>query len=264
MKFKVSLLICILLLFLAGCSANVAQHVAQTSRITHQSDAVVSFTSATSYADALRTITDLGLQTTNFCMAAIVNSSGKIVGGLPWMPLDNKAYFITSHGVDTSGTIGGTPTVVDTTELPALSVLTTPLAPADRVDRLEATPGVAGVETNVVTDCPNIGLTSASTVTSLPRKQIGTYIRVAFSSNISTYDNALSIVSNLGLRLADPCYEQENNQPADWHPMGQETDFFKSRSLVVATTLVSPTDWRTRIPNTQHVASISASYSPVC
>lgn len=264
MKFKVGTLICILLLFLAGCGSNATQQAAQTARITNQSAAVVSFTSKTSYAYALRTITDLGLQTTNFCMAAIVNSKGEIVGGLPWTHLDNKAYFVASHGIETSGMIGGTPTVVDTIQLPSLSVLTTPLAPTDWVARLEAASGVAGVDTNAVTDCPNIGQTSAGTVTSLPPKQAGTYIRVLFSADVATYDNALYLISNLGLRLADPCYEHENEQLKDWHPMGQETQFFKSRTLVIATTLVSPTDWRTRLPDTQDVVSVAAPFKAIC
>jgi hypothetical protein len=264
MKFKIGSLSCVLLLFLAGCGSNVAQNVAQTARVTTQSAAVVSFTSTTSYAYALRTITDLGLQTTNFCMGAIVNSSGKIVGGLSWMPLDNKAYFVTSHGVDTSGMIGGTPTVVDTIQLPSLSVLTTPLAPADWVARLEATSGVAGVDTNPITDCPAIGQPSAGTVSSLSPKQVGIYIRVSFSPEVSIYDKALYLVSNLGLRLADPCYEHENDQLKDWHPMGQETQFFKSQSLVVATTLVSPTDWQTRLPDTSGITSIAAPFQVIC
>jgi hypothetical protein len=258
LKLKVGSLPCVFLLLLAGCSANAALYAGQSARVTRQSGGIVAFTSATTYTYALRTITDLGLQTTNFCMFAIVNSKGKVVGGLPWTPLDNKTYFVTLHGVDVGGIIGGTPTVVDTTTLPTLTVMTTSLAPADWVARLEARPGVAGVDTNAVGSCPNIGQPDPGTVTSLPLKQTGTYIRVLFSSHIPTYDSALYLVSNLGLRLADPCYEVERDQPNDWHPMGQETQFFKSHSLVVATTPVSPADWQTMLPHIPGVASIAA------
>lgn len=97
--------------------------------------------------------------------------------------------------------------------------------------------------------------------------QIGTYAYVTFASGVD-YDTALYEVSNLGLRLADPCYEYAllaNRQPEQWHPMGQEVTFSYAHTLVVAPApLISAVMWREQLRKLPDVTTVDASYHPAC
>lgn len=257
----------VILLTLVGCGSKTSQqpgNLPPVARATKEQAANVSFTSSTSYEYALRTITALGLHPSQPCLGTEVNEKGEVTVALPWVPVGGKDFFVTTHGTNVHGQIGATPTVEETTELPSLWVISTPLAPSDWQTRLQATAGVTKVDTHGVVHCPAITHPSPRTIISLPPQQAGTYVKVTFSPTVVNYDNALYIVSNLGFRLANPCYEQEKGKPDDWHPMGQEALFTETRTLVVATASVTPADWQTRLPHTSGVASVAAPYKGNC
>jgi hypothetical protein len=252
-------LLCCLVLLLIGCGS----HTLVGSKAQGEG-AVVSFISSTTYTSALRIVTELGLQLTAPCMLASTNAQGKILFALPWSPIGRKDGFVTTHGIEASGQPGKQPTIVVTTELPALLIAMTPLAPSDWQTRLSDTVGVSKVDTRAVFNCPNISQPSPGTITSLPPQQAGTYIQVTFAPARESYDDALYTVSNLGFRLADPCYEQEQSQSTNWHPMGQERLFSSAHALVVATTAVTPTDWQQRLTQVSGVALVTAPYDMTC
>ena len=91
------------------------------------------------------------------------------------------------------------------------------------------------------------------------------YMRVTFGA-AAGYGAALAQVADLGLRLADPCYERSwtRHLPLVWHSMGQAGAFASGRTLIVATTEVAPTTWRDRLGQSASVSSIDASYAPPC
>jgi hypothetical protein len=234
--------------------------------------AAVSFTASTSYATALRLITGLGLQLQQPCQVAQTDAQGKIIAALAWSPVGQKEYFKATQSTSTHGTIGKTPTVTVETILPELSVYTTAIAPADWLARLHASTNVSSINAHVAFSCPSIGFTRSSAdsptqparITSIAPKKAGTDVLVTFAANGMSYDDALYIASNMGFRLAAPCYEQEVGKPADWHPMGQQDTFARSHTLTLATTDMSPTDWVTRITHTAGVAKVDASYKAHC
>jgi hypothetical protein len=255
-------LLCCLILLLTGCGSHTV--MGSKASAIQAEGAVVSFTSSTPYASALRIVTELGLQLTDPCLQALTNAQGQIVFALPWNPVGRKDGFVTTHGIEASGQPGKQPTIVVMTVLPALFVATTPLAPLNWQARLSATVGVSKVDARAVFHCPNIGHPSAGTITGLPPQQAGAYIQVTFAPTLTSYDDALYIVSNLGFRVADPCYEREQGQPINWHPMGQKHFFSSAHALVLATTVVTPTDWQQRLGQTSGVASVTAPYNTIC
>jgi hypothetical protein len=240
--------------------------------------AAVSFTASTSYATALRLVTGLGLQLQQPCQVALTDKQGKIIGGLAWSPVGREEYFKVTQSTSTHGTIGKPPTVTVETILPELFVLTTPLAPADWLARLQSSPNVSSTDTHATFNCPNIGgvqpsgsaqvgtgsPTPTAKITSIAPQQVGRYVTVTFTAHNVSYDDALYTVANMGFRLASPCYEQEAGKPADWHPMGQQQAFASTRTLTLATTDMSPTDWSTRIAHTSGVTKVDASYQAHC
>lgn len=258
--------ICCSLIWLSACgNVQTQQGVApSTVRITAPyTGALVSFTSSTSYATALRLVTGLGLQLKRPCVLTYTDAQGNIVSATDWMPIGSKDSFKTTTGISTSGKIGETPTVTVDTILPALLIGTTALAPADWQTRLHASSAVSSINTHAVYNCPAEGAeqpaatTAASRrITSIAPKDAGTYAKVTFASTSLSYDDALYIASNMGFRLAAPCYEQEAGKPADWQPMGQQQAFASTYTLTLATSNMSPTDWRTRIAHAAGVTKI--------
>ncbi|WP_201360582.1 hypothetical protein [Dictyobacter formicarum] len=225
-----------------------------TKRLTTQEDGVISFNAFTSYATALRTVTNLGLQLALFC-------SGPT---MPWQPIGAKDDFKVTHGVSTSGKIGETPTVTYETNLPTMVVMTTPLTPADWQNRLRASSGVAKIEHLHAINCPAIpSKLPSGLVGSLPQRQVGTYVHIHFAPGVN-YDDALYTIQNNGFRLANYCYEHEPGQPADWSPMSQDQPFARTHTLVVATTILSPTDWAKRIARTKGITSLQYPFSSTC
>ena len=241
--------------------------------------AIVSFTAATTYQSALRLVTNLGLQLQQPCQIAQTNPQGRIIGGLSWSAVGRKEFFKVTTSTSTQGTIGKTPTVTVERTLPALSVSVTPITPADWIARLKASSIVKSINTQAHFSCPNIGPvqpigtigstpnqslpTTSSKITSIAPQQAGTDLTVTFSAS-SSYDDALYIASNMGFRLAAPCYEQEAGKPADWYPMGQQQAFASTHTLTLATTDMSPTDWATRIVHTAGVTKANTAYKASC
>lgn len=148
-----------------------------------------------------------------------------------------------------------------------LFVAPTPLAAPDWPTRLAAVPGVRRIHTLPFVSCPP----AAAIITGIPppdasldltANQIATYVRITFARPTDQYDAALDAMSNLGLRLADPCYEQA--QPASWHAMGQEHPFASSHSLVVAPTLLTSRRWQDQVRATPGVVAIDAPFATRC
>lgn len=184
-------------------------------------EALITFKPAISYAVALQALTDLGLQPTDNCYPA----------DRQWHPMSQQDSFAGYH---------------------ALLVAPTLLAPTGWLDRARSLPGFSAAQTNVVTNCPAIPAPSPTfTVPAPPEAQM------SFAAT-TTYAAALEAMANLGVRLADPCYEAASQAGAhpSWHPMGQETTFADGHALVVASTLLAPGDWLKRAKALPAVRSI--------
>jgi len=225
-----SILLGSVLLLLAGCAAS------NTSIPPHPPDSsslVVSFTSATSYAQALRLITDVGLQPGINC--------GSFQGGqrrVGWQPMGQREAFAQTHQM----------------------IVWLAGAPVDWGERLEASPDVLMVQagspeypTSGARPSPPAGLVpyscppsidsltpSPGTPVALGVSEIGLnpYIHVTFASPLATYDAALYVVSDLGLRLADPCFEAayiraDSAHKPPWRPRGQENAFAATQQLML-------------------------------
>lgn len=232
------LLCSFLLLFLVGCASIPSTQSRPTAfaQVATPRGAHVSFVSSTSYEDALQLITDLGLQPDNPCIRTGVDSQGAIHSWSKWSPIGDKQMFMEAHG---------------------MWIASTPLAPSDWADRLKVLSGVVDVRTAYNIMCPAMfGTPPPGTTIALVPSQTGIYARITFSVQADPYQRALSTVSTLGLRLADPCYELSKRTPAEWHVMGQETPFAKTRTLLVATTEVSPNNWQKQLRASADVASI--------
>ncbi|GCE02911.1 hypothetical protein [Dictyobacter aurantiacus] len=260
-----AVIFCGLLLLLTNCrqqgqqpvrSHSVATHPAvnDTRRLTQPDGGAISFRATTSYATALRIVTNLGLQLAIGCAGPT----------LPWQPIGSKDYFKVTHAVGTSGKIGATPTVTYYTYLPTIMARSTPLTPANWQARLLSNPEVANIKRPLVLHCPMIPTRlPAEAMGSLTQKQAGTYVNVHFAANV-TYDDALYAAQNNGFRLANYCYEHEPGQPADWLPMSQDQIFAHSHTLIVATTILSSTDWAKRMVRVQGVISLQYPFSSAC
>jgi hypothetical protein len=230
-----------------------------------------------SYTQALRAITDLGLQPTVACGYKADVDAGRVIRintGLGWQPAGQRDQFEREH---------------------RLFVATTPLAASDWSARLEAVPGVlpkiplsmvsqpiyclnADMRSSDVSLTPGTpaGSTDASPTPSTPlvltsdQVQDGLYARVVFGS-FTDYATALAEVSNLGVRLADPCYEQlqfrlqsQSKEPT-WHAMGQEASFAASHALIVAPApLTTATSWASQLRALTTVSDVAIPYVRAC
>lgn len=199
------------------------------------SAAYVDFTPATSYATALQTITDLGLQTALPCSGGAYQT---------WVPMGER----------------------DLLQMHRLWVLATPIAAPAWFGRLRTTPSVTNIDGGPFRfACPNSPVPPVGPV-SLGEDAPTVYMRVTFGTATAGYDDALAQVADLGLRLADPCYERSwtRHLPVFWHSMGQAGAFASGRALVVATTEVAPTTWQDRLGQSASVSGIEAPYAPSC
>ena len=191
-------------------------------------NAFITFTNATSYQQALRMITDLGLQTSNTCAFA-------------WKPQTTGDYFSTSHALFVVSSVGAAPLWLY---------------------RLKASPNVASVNVDTIMSCP---MEQANQQPSyIAPGQVGTYVRVTFSS--ANYDAALNAINNLGFRLANPCYDQARarGKKPTWSLVGQETTFAQTRSLLLATTRANATTWRGQLQALSGVTKVDAPFYSSC
>lgn len=173
--------------------------------------AAVTFAASTSFTQVLRTITDLGLQTGLLCVPT-------------WRPQENSQHFSIDHSL--------------------LVVATASSAPL-WLGRLQASPGVTAVQAVDVVSCP--AEVPDNHPPFLTSDQAGAYLRVTFAN--ANYDAALNVVSDMGFRLANPCYEQaraNGKQPA-WNAMGQQDSYAHTRTLLLATTQYNATTWQSQL-----------------
>jgi hypothetical protein len=150
-------------------------------------------------------------------------------------------------------------------------VASSPFPPADWLERLRKAPGVSGAQTpGKAVECTQAPIdltpTTAPNPLFLADDQAGTYMRVTFGSPDVDYDQVLYIVSNLGFRLADPCYDQAQARGAspDWHLMGQEQRFAASQSLILATTSFASNQWEAQLRAASNVASLEIPFGATC
>jgi hypothetical protein len=182
----------------------------------------VTFAPSISYEKALRFVTEIGLQPALDCaidVRMVTPDSGKgIVPQQLWEPVGQRENYLSKHQL-----------LIDTA---------TP--PADWSNRLNTSPEVLSVgflePSNYTCKRVVYGTPSGKTAIPLPASVAEQYVRITFNAQ-ENYDNALYAISNEGLRLADPCYDQARlkGQNPPWHPMGQEKTFAATHTLVVAT-----------------------------
>ncbi len=183
--------------------------------------AYVTFTPSTSYQQALRVVTNLGLQTFADC-------------AFSWKPQGNKDIY-QQHLLTVAATVASAPLWLA---------------------RLKTAPGVQNVQEGGPHSCPAIGATNSPA--HLDAAKAGTFIRVTFANTIQSYDDALFAVDDLGFRLAAPCYEQgraEGKKPS-WNDMGQLDSFGKTHALLLATTSFNATTWADQLKATAGVVHI--------
>ena len=211
----------------------------------HITFAAITFTGATSYAQALQLVTNLGLQPVAPCSGTQLDRDGKIGSWFWWHPLAD-GFSSYPRG---------------------MYVATTPLAASDWLARLRATRNVTNIQTaHFVFSCPadQLGTPLPGAVVALAPQQAGTYLTVMFSSHASSYDQALQEISNLGLRLADPCLERSGKRPSPGYSAGQEQKYAATRTLVLATTANSPTNWQRQLDSVVGVQSVQILAPTTC
>ncbi len=191
--------------------------------------ASVTFTKNTSYQQALQIVSSLGLTPTAIC--TISWQSGRIEQGYHNWP----SFMLTAN------------------------INSAPLW----FNRLQANPAVTNLQPNPIYNCPMLRLSNNPSY--LPEEQSGTYLRVSFSSSVS-YETALTIINNLGFRLAAPCYEQARAQgkKPTWHDMGQQSTFTQNYMLVLATNRTNPITWQQQLQTTKGVTTETVPFKATC
>jgi hypothetical protein len=238
-----------LVFILAGCATGQATRSASTSVTGGQTIIYVAFAPSTSYEAALGTISDMGLQLANLCQPLTTRRTDGSLLWAWWEPLGQHQHY--------------------DDQVPHLFVQPTPAAQGDWMARLRASVVVRdarGSQGDVV--CPIVRYVEATPSPTenytLPPDQVGTYAQLTFSSTDETYAAALSDVLNLGLRLADPCYESAAGSAAAWHPMGQEHRFAVSHTLLIATTPQTSTRWQEQVRALPSAPVIETTVHPAC
>lgn len=240
----VILLVCVLVA-VSGCGESTTSPTTGQGSSPPPEPQWVTFATSVTYTQALRTITDLGLQPGLICDEG-------------WEYNGQRDQFASTHGLVVVRSYAS-------------------LAP-DWGPQLEGNPGVVSIHDaqealpagtseptydNVAWYiCP----TPAVDVARLTSAEAGAYAQVVFDASQS-YDNALYTASNLGLQLVDPCYEQAllaQKSPA-WHPMGQESSFAATNKLVVETRIgITPVTWQQQLSATQGVTQVITPYTAQC
>ncbi len=200
----------------------------------------ITFASGETLTGALRFVTDLGLQPVYYCDI--------LDNGNSWHALGQQA-----------GTSGRTvPEVAATSD-----------APPDWLARLNAAHNVTAIYDGwsgcplmpVETPRPGNGIFTVGDY----QTYTGAFVEARFN-RMTTYDQALSAVSNLGFRLADPCHEQamSADKKPQWRSPGQSRSFSQAHALLIATTSVNSTRWQAQLPATPGVVAVVQPYQPTC
>ncbi len=192
--------------------------------------ASIHFADSVSYTQAIRIITDLGLQTVAECT-------------VQWVPQGGKSYYSSPNWLTVSATVASAPLWLE---------------------RLQTTPGV--IETQVMGphSCPNMRYDPNKPAYLGPDAPV-TYLRVTFQ-DATSYDSAVDAVNDLGLRLANPCYEQARAQgkKPTWNTIGQEQSFSQAHALILATSFNSAVIWQQQLQSLSGVKSVDAPYQAAC
>jgi hypothetical protein len=212
-------------------------------------------TFSSSYTDAVRAITDLGLVPAASVRGSAIGdyeSGGAVYRGPWWQPVGADVAFTTENGT--------------------LVVFPTPLAAPNWPDRLRGLPG-ATVDTLYTRYTPFNGPPHTVRGTPPPGAskliapdQLDVTARMIFARPSVDYDSAVDAVTDLGLRLADPCYELAKSRgPAPtWHPMGQEGSYASGGALAVAPTSVAAANWQDQPWALPSVTTLDIPFAPSC
>ena len=275
---RVAVLACCLLVF-ASCRIGLPNDCTGKcySSSPQEKTVPIAFRADVSYTDALRGLTALGIQPAIYCGYQSDLDSGNIIQDWVWQPAGQRERFQRDH---------------------IIFVAPTAIAAPDWISQAIGLPGASSPSSSAPVICtfarpsgspvtPQPG--APKVLTSIPVDSHGAtyFARVNFSAN-ADYNAALYDISNLGLRLADPCYEyalakpppyqppqpQQIPQtpqtpqvpwPPTWHPMGQQAAYNAHHALVVAPSrLVSATTWRDQLPNLADVTATDTNYQPAC
>lgn len=219
--------------------------------------AFVDFASSVPYEQALQIITNLGLQPGFDCTI--------------WQPMGQRETFSQTHHLfvmegylsaanDWLGRLQKTPGVVKVTNGFRVIAGTTPSA-AQTANGLKPYTCPVGEQA-----AAEGGPLPPGAILTLTSAQAGDYAQITFTAPTS-YDSALYDVSNVGLPLADPCYEQELEQggsPA-WHPQGQESSFATTHTLTMRTNKgVTSSLWQQQLRAISDIAAIKTPLTPQC
>jgi hypothetical protein len=212
---------------------------------------LVIFASSISYNQALRLVTDMGLQPSLDCppYAGHYTPGNQLQPQPIWQPVGQRETFSETHQIWVYPTFS---------------------APLDWRLRLVKIPGVH-FGTSHVLICLHViyGTPPPGVIMPLSSAQAGIYVRIAFARS-QTYDAALYTVSDLGLGLVNYCYEQaevaagRGPQPS-WQFTGEEQQFAGTHTLIVETgTRVTSSLWQTQLRANPDVASIEVPYTTTC
>ncbi len=190
----------------------------------------VYFSDTTTFQQAIRLITDLGLQSIVFCASQ-------------WKPMDSDTDFANGHWLPIVATVNSSPLWFN---------------------RLQIMPGVASVQAAGPHSCPVMRYDPNALKFLGPDAPI-TYVRASFSGGTG-YDAALDAVNNLGFRLANPCYEEARSRgdKPTWNAAGQENPFGSSQMLLLATTSFNATTWLSQLKAVASVTSVDTGVRVVC
>lgn len=230
----------------------------------------VTFAAGVSYAQALRTVTDLGLQPLIDCPSSV--GLGSSIGMGRWVPVGQRDTYARTHAL-----------LLETFDVPPRAQLDWPTWPT----LLLSAPGVVSEmdavwnnrwETSAdytfdpLQDGATVSYSCPSTIPGdvppagipvlLTNGQAGAYARVNFAPPASSYDAALALVADLGLRLANPCTERPGMDTLT--TAGQEAAFQHTQALVVATTTAASNVWQRQLQSSAGVAAITTPYTPAC
>ena len=250
-----ALLLCCALLCTA-CAQNASPQPAQ--HVLGWSDSfIVTFAPHVSYEQALRIVTNLGLQPSIYC--GVLTNTGlarwQPMGQRETFPRDHQLFFVPGYLIaptDWQQRLANVSGVVKVGYGEATYAGEPIQATSPDAIGYSCPPGVAG------TPPP-----ATLTVLSAPLVDFGV---VTFRKSAVSYDVALYTVANLGLALSDPCYVdalQQGKSPA-WHSMGQEDAFTTTARLVVQTQNgVTSNQWQEQIRAAAGVISLETS-APQC
>ncbi|HLY31814.1 MAG TPA: hypothetical protein VKQ36_12365, partial [Ktedonobacterales bacterium] len=228
----------------------------------------LTFSSSVSYAQALREVTAIGLPPGFMCggFGDLTNPKHPLTYDALWQPQGQQARFAASHHLFVAHGPAEDPRW-GVQQLPGVLSIAIAISYTPDYDHLPTPhPGAAAYVCHVKAEpVPAGNLVLAGSNASFP------FLHVQFTRQ-TTYDEALATMSDLGIGLALPCYEEHVSLPRSgiptssvpWSPLGQEQPFAATHTLTVEPTrgLVS-TQWRQQLTQATGVTSVQT-YTPSC